>query len=383
MHVLFLPKWYPGLKDPQLGDFLRKQALATAAFARISVVHLEPISSEAVPPADVHTGDGAWELTLRYRSSASTFLPWRKAINSIRYLRAGQQAWRRVIEERGRPDLIHAYILLRPVLLAWWIGRRAGVPYLVSEQSSEFITGAYARRGRVYHAISRFLVRRARAITAVSARLGEALKQRGLCEQYHVVPNVVPGTDRLLPPAGQPGAFLMVADLVDGIKNVSGVLRALASARSNDDRLRLTIIGDGPDRAMLERLTDELGLRDAVTFLGRMANNDVLDRMAATFAVIVNSNVETFSVVTGESLAQGKPVIATRCGGPQAFITPVNGILIEPRADAALAEAMLQLTRDADRYAPTDVRATVSDRFSPDAVGRAFHAIYQSALGHA
>ncbi|MBK9177049.1 MAG: glycosyltransferase [Flavobacteriales bacterium] len=383
MHVLFLPKWYPGLKDPQLGDFLRKQALATAAFARMSVVHLEPGTSEVVPAAEVHEGDGAWELTMRYRTSTCSFLPWRKAINGIRYVRAGQQAWRRVIQERGRPDLIHAYILLRPVALAWWTGRRAGVPFMVSEQSSEFITAAYARRGRAYHAISRFLLRRARAITAVSAWLGEALKQHGLCDQYHIVPNVVPGIDRPLPPAGRPGAFLMVADLVDHIKNVSGVLRALASARSTDERLRLIIIGDGTDRAMLEQLTDRLGLRGAVTFLGRMPNTEVLDRMAEAFAVIVNSNVETFSVVTGEALAQGKPVIATRCGGPQAFITQANGILIEPTADAALADAMLQLTRDADRYAPADVRATVSDRFSPDAVGHGFHAIYQAVLGHA
>lgn len=383
MHVLFLPKWYPGLKDPQLGDFLRKQALATGAFVRMSVVHLEPVTDDAAPVSVIHEGEGAWELTLRYRASTSGIGPWRKAINAIRYARAGMRAWQRVVQERGRPDLIHAYILLRPALLAWWISRRAGVPYLISEQSSEYLTGAFARRGWIYRAISRFVMARARAITAVSAWLGDAMQQHGLCTRYRVVPNVVPGLDRALPPAGPPGAFLMVADLVDAIKNVSGVVRALAAARLNDDRLRLTIIGDGNDRAMLERLVDERGLRGAVTFLGRMPNNEVLNRMAAAFAVIVNSNVETFSVVTGEALAQGKPVIATRCGGPQAFITPANGILIEPGADAALAEAMLQLTRDADRYVPAEVRATVSERFSPDAVGRGFHTIYTEALGHA
>jgi hypothetical protein len=51
-----------------------------------------------------------------------------------------------------------------------------------------------------------------------------------------------------------------------------------------------------------------------------MENTAVLDRMAVCGTVIINSNVETFSKVTGEALALGKPVIATRCGGPEAFI---------------------------------------------------------------
>ncbi|MBP7408533.1 MAG: glycosyltransferase, partial [Flavobacteriales bacterium] len=234
-----------------------------------------------------------------------------------------------------------------------------------------------------FKAMNHFLFRRAAAVTVVSAWLGDALVKHGLCTRYDVVPNVVPGLDRPLPPAGAPGHFLMVADLVDRTKNVSGALHALAIALRTNKDLRLTIIGDGPDRKMLEDLTDELGLRKSVQFLGRVPNTVVLDRMATIFAVIINSNVETFSVVTGEALAQGKPVIATRCGGPVAFIREVNGILIEPKDDAALAMAMLQLTAHATEYEPTRIRASVSDRTTPAAVGAAFHQVYQRILPNA
>lgn len=382
MHVLFLPKWYPGMKDPQLGDFLRKQALATSSFVRLSVVHIEPIEDDAPASDSLRTADGPWELTVRYQASTSRFRPWRKALNFYRYMNAGRRALKRIAKERGRPDLVHAYILVRPALLAWWWFRSHGIPYVLSEQSSTFLDGTYAAKNRLHRLLCRFLARRARLVTAVSAWLGNAMRAHGLCDRYAVVPNVIPGIELPLPAAGRPGDFLMVADLVDRIKNVSGVFRALAKAIEQDNRLRLTVIGDGPDRAMLHRLAEELGLTHRIRFLGRLANSDVLRHMSDAFAVIVNSNVETFSVVTGEALAQGKPVIATRCGGPQAFITESNGMLIDPMDDDSLSAAMLRICSDAQRFNPQAIRRTVSDRFTPQAVGRSFLSAYQSALGH-
>lgn len=380
MHVLFLPKWYPGLKDPQLGDFLRKQALATARYVRISVLHIEAIDQPLTPEQVVLEDDGAWELTVRYTASTSAFRPWRRMVNFSRYLRAGRAGWKRLVRERGKPQLIHAYILVRPVLLAYILWRKHRVPYLLSEQSSVYLDGTYAAKHPAHRALCRYLASRARCVTAVSAWLGDALKAHGLCDSYTVVPNVIPGIDRPLPAAGHTGAFLMVADLVDRIKNVSGVLRALATARLRDPRLRLTLIGDGPDRRMLEDLTDQMGLQQHVRFLGRLPNHEVLDHMAHAFAVVVNSHVETFSVVTGEALAQGKPVVATRCGGPQAFVTDQNGLLIPPGDDAALCDAMLTLCANADRYDPAVIRRSVSASFSTEAVGRAFQMVYERAL---
>ncbi|MBK8498887.1 MAG: glycosyltransferase [Flavobacteriales bacterium] len=381
MHVLFLPKWYPGHKDPQLGDFLRKQALAAAAQVRMSVLVVEAVHAGDMQD-EMSSDDGAWELRVRYRSSNSGLRAWRKTVNFHRYWRASLRGWRRVVHERGKPDLLHAYILVRPVLFAWWVGRNHRIPYLISEQSSEYLDGTWAAKGPGFKAINYFLFKRAAAITAVSAFLGDALKQLHLCTRYDVVPNVIPGLDRALPPAGPRGHFLVVADLVDRTKNVSGVLHALASARRSDPRMRLTIIGDGPNRNELEELTGRLGLAVHVDFLGRLPNSAVLDRMATAFAVIVNSNVETFSVVTGEALAQGKPVIATRCGGPEAFITEANGVLIAPRDIDALHDAMIQLTENAARYPAEAVRRSVGDRFSAEAVGHTFHTIYQRVHAH-
>ena len=161
---------------------------------------------------------------------------------------------------------------------------------------------------------------------------------------------------------------------------MSGVLRALAILRDQHPTARLSIIGDGPDRALLEQLCSGLDLTARVEFLGRLANSKVLDHMARAGAVIINSNVETFSVVTGEALAQGKPVIATRCGGPAAFVNAHNGLLIPVGDDQALANAMDQLIRSWADVEPVTIRASVHDRFSPQAVGSAFLKIYTRVI---
>lgn len=381
LHILAIPKWWPNAQDPQLGDFIRKQMQAVALSARVSVLHIE--ANTAPSTQEVQRTDGLCLVRSTYRASRSRVGAWRKAVNLLRYGAAAARGWARVVSEQGSPALVHVHILVRPALAAWWIKRKYRIPYVLSEQSSEYLDGTYVSKGVLFHLLNRRLFAGAAAITAVSAWLGDGLKRLGLTDRYEVVPNVIPGLDRPLPDRGPADRFLVVADLVDRTKNVSGVIRALAKASIINRPLYLTIIGDGPDRRMLEELVIQHGLSTQVTFLGRLPNSGVLDHMAHAGAVIINSHVETFSVVTGEALAQGKPVIATRCGGPEAFISRNNGILIGVGDTDALALAMHQMSAEHARYDPALIRSELSTRFSPTAVGAAFVDLYRRSLNQA
>ncbi len=380
-HVLVLPKWWPGPADPQLGDFIRKQTQAAAQFTKLTVLLVRPVQEIGTAPNVIlRVEDDLTTVSSTYASSSNVIKPVRKVINLMRYWRAAKKGWNHVVQQQGLPDLVHVHILVRPALFARWINRKYGIPYLISEQSSEYLDGTYTGKGFLFHQLNKHLFRHAALITAVSARLGEGVRDLGLCKEFKVVPNVIPGLDRPLPPRGDKGHFLVVADLVDRTKNVSGVLRALHKALAIEPGLRLTVIGDGPDRAELEAMVRSLELSAQVEFLGRLPNLAVLDHMALVGSVIINSNVETFSVVTGEALAQGKPVIATRCGGPEAFITPTNGLLIPLRDDASLAEAMIRSNTTHGTYLPAAIRQSLASRFSPTAVGSAFLECYRSCL---
>lgn len=379
-HVLVIPKWWPNSKDPQLGDFIRKQIQAVSSACKVTVLLVEPTDEQQFTALEHLEADGLKVVRTRYRACTGLPGPWRRSVNFVRYWRAGMAGWKALRSTRGIPDLVHVHILVRPALLAYWLKRIYRVPYIISEQSSEYLDGSYLRKGRLFHWINERLFRSAASVSAVSGWLGDGLVRHGLCERYEVVPNVIPGLDRPLPAPGLPGDLLVVADLVDRTKNVSGVIKALAVARRSAPELRLNVIGDGPDRGALEDLAHKEGVSDRVVFLGRLPNTEVLDHMATCGAVVINSNVETFSVVTGEALAMGKPVVATRCGGPQGFVTPTNGILINVGDHDALVAAMLTLTHTADRYDPDEIRASVRDRFSPAVIAQKFMALYQRSL---
>ena len=145
--------------------------------------------------------------------------------------------------------------------------------------------------------------------------------------------------------------LVFMGRLVDW-KAVDITLDALALARASGVDVVLEILGDGPDREMLEAYTAEKGLSDAVTFAGFLPQNECADRLAASHALILNSLWECGGAVVLEAMAMQLPVIASDWGGPADYLDDTCGILVppSPRGDFAnrLADAISKLSRDPD-----------------------------------
>lgn len=147
-----------------------------------------------------------------------------------------------------------------------------------------------------------------------------------------------------------PGELLLAqVGQVIPVKGVDTSLRAVARLR-RDWPVRLVVIGDdhqtgGGYRGEMERLATDLGIDDAVTFLGY--RRDAL-RLAAGFDLLLcPSRVEPFGRVLIESMAQGVPVVATRVGGIPEVVRPgQDGWLVPPDDPSALAAAAASLLAD-------------------------------------
>jgi glycosyltransferase involved in cell wall biosynthesis len=106
-------------------------------------------------------------------------------------------------------------------------------------------------------------------------------------------------------------------------------LLALARLRASCQRAKGLIIGDGPQRAAIERRITQLGLTDHVAITGFQA--DVRPFIAACDVMTLTSMHETFSLAALESMSMGKPVVLTRTGGAAELADPaVNGFLFTP-----------------------------------------------------
>ena len=142
----------------------------------------------------------------------------------------------------------------------------------------------------------------------------------------------------------------------------------------------LTVIGDGPEEARLRELARTLGTEDSVTFTGRLERSAMAELYKESDAFVLASRSETFGVVLIEALSAGLPVITARSGGPEDFVDDSNGLLVPADDIAALAEAMENMVREADRYDRAALAASARERFSPGAVAGALTALYEEIL---
>jgi glycosyltransferase involved in cell wall biosynthesis len=146
------------------------------------------------------------------------------------------------------------------------------------------------------------------------------------------------------------------------------LLRAVASVRATGRRVRVTLIGQGRERPALERLAQELGVADAVTFSGQVPNP--LPEIARAGAFVHCARVEAVGLALLEAMALGVPTIAADCaaGGPRLVLDEGRlGRLVEPDSVSALAEAICAHLDDPARLAELAARgpAAVRERFLP------------------
>lgn len=297
MRILLVSQMYPGPANPELGVFVQglEQELERRGheLARAVVDHPGGKSRHAVLFRDV-----------------------------VRTARA------------FAPDVVYAHFLAPAGLFAALAGR---APLVVTAHGQDVRN---AQRSRAIRAATRFTVRRAAAVVAVSGWLRDEL-----CE---VVPEAVGKTtvidcgvdlERFAPrdagearralgwePEGT--AFVCVGSLSER-KNVLTLARAFERHGEGS----LAFVGAGPLRGALEG-------RDGIVLAGRVGHEEVPLWFAAADVVCQPSTIEPFGLSTLEGMASARSVIATSIGGPPEFVPPAAGVLVDPNDEDALVGAL-------------------------------------------
>ena len=151
--------------------------------------------------------------------------------------------------------------------------------------------------------------------------------------------------------AAQPayGDFVLSVGRIESVKRVDLLVSAMARV---DKPIRLVVAGEGTQRANVEKVAEDAGVSDRVTFLGAIDDDRLLELYREALAVLYPPFDEDFGYVTLEAFLSRKPVVtATDSGGPNEFVVDgVNGFVREPAPDA-FAEAINALARDRRRAA--------------------------------
>ncbi len=261
----------------------------------------------------------------------------------------------------------------------------AGMPSKVVICQHSVLSTAYLRtKGwshRVTPLIYRLISPAFACAVAVSAGIAREFRTIAHIPQRKitVIHNPVIGADfaaRSASPATHPWlddptrkVFVTAGRLVP-IKDHETLLRAMALYRRQHDG-RLLILGAGPLRDRLGALADELGLHDAVDFLGFQDNPLPYFRRADAF--VLSSYAEGFGNVLVEAMGCGTPVIATNCEhGPAEILDGGRyGVLVETRDARALAEAMGRVSELSDLW-PAALLKSRAAAFSTAACATAY-----------
>ena len=141
----------------------------------------------------------------------------------------------------------------------------------------------------------------------------------------------------------------------------------------------LVIIGDGPERQRVEESVADSGLEGRVVLKGALPRSEAIEWLRVADAALLSSAYENFPHAAVEAIAAGTPVVSTAVGGvPEIIETGVNGILVPPGDERALAEAMRSVTTDAKLAAALREGAAASvGRYGAD---RAYEAIERVLL---
>ncbi|MTB86721.1 glycosyltransferase [Nocardioides sp. zg-578] len=275
-----------------------------------------------------------------------------------------------------RPDVVHAHDRR-----AGWLARLAapvlGAPVVytlhgVADGLSDLVAGNVRaaerrRRDRLYYLTGERLVTRwarARVVVPSAAVATYAVERVGLPRRaVSVVPNGVdPARWRPAPGGPPPGPVTVVwTGVLGGVKRIGLLLDALAAVPA----ARALVVGDGPDRALVERRAAEPGLAGRVELTGWLA--DPAPAYARGHLLALTSAAENLPLSVLQAMSCGLPVVATAVGGvPEVVRDGVDGLLAPADDPAALIAALAALVEDDARRerAGRSARTRVEESFS-------------------
>lgn len=270
------------------------------------------------------------------------------------------------LHENGRYDRVHAHFIDRAATVALVAARLLDVPYSVTAHAADIYVSPLLLRTKLaagdFVATCTGYNRDHLAQVAPEASGKIVLAYHGLDLERYDPTSRCPSTVPTMLAVGQ-------------LREKKGFIHLLRACRDLADRgmaFRCEIIGEGPQRADLERAVQDLGLGHQVAFLGAQSHDEVIDayRRARLFVLpcVVGDDGDRDGIpnVILEAMAMGLPVVSTRHSGiPEVVDHEATGLLVPPADATELADALAQVLEDpaAGERMGAQGRAVVLERF--------------------
>ncbi|MCF3108423.1 glycosyltransferase [Niabella sp. CC-SYL272] len=374
LKVLWLCSWYPNKRAPFEGDFVQRHAQAASLYHRIHVIKVTPDPEDLGVTFEQQQNTEYPNLTEEH-----IYYPKKPGVSGklrsyFYWFHLYKKAVRRYISVYGKPDLVHVHIPFKSGLVAQWIKKKYGIPYVVTEHWDGYNTVVddnFYERPRWFRSIVRNTFHKATGFHSVSRYLVREINQLGKEIPSVVIPNVADTRIFFKKQKERQQQFRCV-HISSGApkKNIEGIIRAFGQLPASS--FSLTVIGLEPrlNVAYKERYP-------WIRWIGVQPYNIVARELQEADLLIVFSNAENSPCVIGEALCCGVPVVSSDVGGISELINDQNGLMIPAGDEAALVNAIRFVEAHYPDYNATKIASDASTRFSYAVVGQQIDRWYQ------
>jgi glycosyltransferase involved in cell wall biosynthesis len=283
----------------------------------------------------------------------------------------------------GKVDLIHAYVSHPGGYVAMILSETMNIPYIITEHMGPFPFKSYLNSdGSLSEFITRPLSKSSLNI-AVSPVLAQTMKSYNV-PKIRYLPNSV-DEDFFYPRVPTIGnktfTFLTCADVIYD-KGIFQLIKAVELLKSKGLTANFKIAGKGKDLDGFKKMTKKLYLSEDIIFLGEIMRDKIMEEIQQCDAYILPSLHENMPISILEALACGKPVISTKCGGPEFMIREENGIIVEPGNVLDLSEGIQRIIENYSNYKTEVIRRLFLETYSSKKVFEETKFIYEGVVAN-
>lgn len=383
MRVLMVLKYMPSEFADRKGDAILTTVRAhEEAGFEVVILTTRRKSEHGWDDIDVKTtvGEKSWLTLLRVLSRKKQHKYKNKLIakHVIKY------------HERKQLDLVFAYCTAEePALIASYISNRIKIPLIIREHRN---LHKYVKSANDLSPDYRYAVENAERVLAVSPQLADYIRQIGLRKDVSCLPNGISEFFFKLPSANHheceresSNCFVFAAwTNWRDFKRLDLLIEAFDLVREKRKNVKLVIAGNiiPPRQAQeVKRRISDRDLKAHVVLCGERNRTEIHQLAHSCDCCVISSDFETFGLSALEAMAAGKPVVATKCGGPESIIVSDRyGLTVEKGNSTELGKAMLKVHDSYGMYNRQEIQKYAYDNYSTAAISCFIQIIYKEML---
>ncbi len=388
MKVFVIPSWFPSSSKPHYGIFIKEQLELLAnerpgwrigvctwgqgdsgklLWAKDHLFNLKKVLRHSREKPSIKQISP--NLTHYYQPALS----WTKRIkggNLANTIRASEQNFNKFKTQYGSPDILWVQASYPGAFIGNYLSKKHHIPYVVHVRFGGFMFENLLKDvgKKKYEFLEN--INKSNKVTVTSKSQLESL--RGYIPETTVISNPV-DTDFFSVGASQDERILAIGRF-EKEKGFDILIEAMKDVNSN-----LTIIGTGSLLKSAQTQVARLGLKKKISFVGELDRLEVKRLIQGCNFLVLPSTYETFGNVLLEAMSCGKPVVATKCGGPEEIVSAGSGYLCEPNPED-LAEKLNLMISNRLTFNSGKIRGEIDAKFSPAIWAEKIEELFKSVV---